>query len=142
MRSGFGCLVEGARVGPGAVDVEGLFVYLLRIDSGAEDQRRVHPATAARRQYRPREVEQPVKQHHQAVLIPIAVASLGGVEQGVRVPGRGGGPSDDATEHPTGRVRSQTDCEMAYQVPLIAGLVERIHPVEANQKVIDKAADG
>ena len=39
-------------------------------------------------------------------------------------------------------MRSQTDSEVAYQVPLIAGLVERIHPIEANQKVINEAADG
>src|SRR5207249_7734571 len=81
------------------MEVVGLLVDFVRVDSRRQDERGVHEASALVGQERSREVDQTVEQQDDGILVAVAVPTSGGDEIGMGEAGIRIRESDDSGEH-------------------------------------------
>ena len=119
----------------------GLFVDLVGIQPGGEDQRAIHESSSPVGEEDPREVQQCVECQDDAVLVSVAVPSLGGVIERMSVASAYAAVSDDPAQDTSGRVRSETEDQFPDQVVSVFGIVETRKVVYLLQFVIDESGD-
>ena len=91
---GEGGLVELQGIDRSQIQVMSLLVHLRRVENGGHDQTGVHLPTPFRGKVGHGEVYQGIHEQHDAVLVPIAVSPLCGMEEGMAKPSRGRAVAD------------------------------------------------
>ncbi len=136
-----GGAVELDRIVSQAVHIVGLLVDLIRIQSGGQNQRRIHQSAAAVREERLGEVQQAVQGQYDAVLVPVAVPSFRRMEERMSVASAHIGVSDDPAQDSSRSMRRESERDVPYQIRPVLDVVVSGELVELLEFVIQVCCD-